>query len=398
MTVEHDAPKADACADFDVNDDVKALFTPVKFGRMQLQHRIVMAPLTRCRAPKSIPTQVMATYYGQRATPGGLIVSEATIISEQARGTPNTPGIYSAEQVEAWKPVVQAVHNKGGLFVCQLWHQGRASHPDFQPDGAVPMGPSAIPVSDMWPVTNSHWGDTDDVQRSWPTPRTLETSEIPGIMQQYVDAAKNAIAAGFDGVEVHAANGYLLDQFLKDSSNHRTDEYGGSNENKARLILEVVAAVAAAVGADRTGIRLNPYNSYLDAKDSLKQAVDKNVWLLQELEHRVPDLAYVSLVEPLVANATIWNSLKNFWRLGASLAPFREATSLPFLAAGGHSRASGIKYISSGAADAVAFGRHFIANPDLVKRFAQNAALNKYNRMTFYSSGPEGYTDYPFLE
>jgi len=228
----------------------------------------------------------------------------------------------------------------------------------------------------------------------FPTPRALELHEIPGVVQQFADAANNAVAAGFDGVEVHAANGYIIDQFWKDNTNLRIDEYGGSTPNKARFMLEVLEAVAAVVGEDRVGVRLCPYNIWMDATDAVDAAVEKNVWLMQELSRRLPGLAYVHMVEPRVAGGNV--ELEG--RLDHSLEPFRAACSSPFLVAGGHSRASAIEAVSSGQADGVVFGRYFVSNPDLPTRLALDAPLNPYNRATFYTPGPEGYTDYPFLE
>lgn len=380
---------ASAAVVTDVKADAKPLFTPLKLGSLQLEHRVIMAPLTRCRAPNGVPVPDMAVYYGQRATKGGLIITEATTISVEAHGYPQTPGIYTQEQVEAWKPVVKAVHDKGGVFVCQLWHVGRASHPDYQPDSAPPVGPSAIAVGEGFQVYTTKGGPFN-----YPVPRALETSEIKSIVQQYAEAAKNAMAAGFDGVEIHGANGYLLDQFWKDSTNQRTDEYGGSDENKARLLLEVVEAVAAVVGPERLGLRLSPYNTYLDACDSVERAVEKNTWLMKALDERVPGLAYMHMVEPRLAGGNI----EVEGPVAHSLEPFRQATSLPFLAAGGFKRDDGIKAVSSGHADAVVYGRWFISNPDLPKRLALAAELTPYNRDTFYSFGLEGYTDYPYLE
>ncbi|WIA09565.1 hypothetical protein OEZ85_008958 [Tetradesmus obliquus] len=377
---------------YQVQQDAQPLFQPLQIGTLQLQHKIVMAPLTRNRAPSTIPAEAMAVYYSQRATQGGLQISEATCISQQGQGYPNVPGIHNAAQVEAWRPIVQAVHDKGGRFFCQLWHVGRASHQDFQPDGGPPVGPSPIRVSDAFEIYTPKGGPF-----KYPMPRALAVQEIKDIVQHYAAAAKNAIAAGFDGIEVHGANGYLLDQFWKDSSNQRDDEYGGSDENKARLMIEVMEAVAGAIGAERCGVRLSPYNSFLDATDSVQRAIDKNVWLMQQLDARVPGLAYIHMVEPRLAagNAEIEGHIDH------TLNPFRKATSRPFLAAGGFKRDTAIAAVASGEADAVVFGRHFISNPDLVRRLAVDAPLNKYDRSTFYAAQPgqmEGYIDYPFLE
>eukprot|EP00879_Flechtneria_rotunda_P030841 GHRR01033533.1.p1 GENE.GHRR01033533.1~~GHRR01033533.1.p1 ORF type:complete len:354 (+),score=113.72 GHRR01033533.1:2089-3150(+) len=348
-----------------------------------------MCLVAHCRAPNNIPSPQMAVYYGQRATPGGLIISEATAITPEGQGYPQVPGIHTAEQVEAWKPVTQAVKDKGGIFLCQLWHVGRASHEDYQPGGAPPVSASAIPVSEAFEVYTPKGGPF-----KYPTPRALETSEIPAIVRLYAEAAKNAIAAGFDGIEIHGANGYLLDQFWKDSTNKRTDKYGGSDENKARLILEVAEATANAIDADHVGIRLSPYNTFLDASDTVERAIEKNVLLMKELDKRVPGLAYIHMVEPRLAggNAEVQGPIDH------SLDPFRKATSRPLLAAGGFKRAQAVEAIEKGHADAIVFGRYFISNPDLPKRLALDAPLTKYNRDTFYSFGTEGYIDYSFLK
>uniref|UniRef100_A0A383VSS5 NADH:flavin oxidoreductase/NADH oxidase N-terminal domain-containing protein n=1 Tax=Tetradesmus obliquus TaxID=3088 RepID=A0A383VSS5_TETOB len=236
-----------------------------------------MAPLTRNRAPGTVPMPAMATYYSQRATAGGLVISEATCISQQGQGYLNVPGIHCQEQVQAWRQVTAAVHAKGGIFFCQLWHVGSVSHPDYQPDGGLPVSPSGLPIPEGFTVVTPKGRPFPH-----PTPRALEVAELPGIVQDYARAAANAIAAGFDGVEIHGANGYLLDQFWKDSSNQRTDAYGGSTENKARLILEVMEAAAAAIGQDRLALRLSPYTDNRSIRDdSIQRAIDKNVWLVQ---------------------------------------------------------------------------------------------------------------------
>lgn len=378
---------------YEVKEDAAPLFSPLKLGPYQLQHRVVMAPLTRCRAPGNVPSQVMATYYGQRASRGGLIISEATAICPEAHGYPQVPGIYTDEQVEAWKPVVQAVKDKGGFFLMQLWHVGRASHPEYQPGGAAPVSASALAIGQPWEV----YGPTGSGPHPYPVPRALREEELPGIVAAYAQGARNALAAGFDGVEIHAANGYLLDQFWKDSTNQRTDKYGGSDENKARLLFEVLEAVAGVVGAERVGLRLSAFNHFLDATDSIERAVAKNVWLMKELDRRMPGLTYVHHVEPRTA-AGADDVDPATLTAQHSLEPFRQATSLPFLAAGGFKRASGIGAVAGGHADAVVFGRLFISNPDLPKRLALDAPLTPYDRSTFYSWGPEGYLDYAALD
>eukprot|EP00878_Enallax_costatus_P005226 GHUV01005492.1.p1 GENE.GHUV01005492.1~~GHUV01005492.1.p1 ORF type:complete len:420 (+),score=69.73 GHUV01005492.1:216-1475(+) len=371
--------------DFKVKPDAQPLFTPIQLGSLKLQHRVVMAPLTRCRAPDSIPSAVMATYYGQRASNGGLIIAEATAICPEGRGYPQVPGIWSQQQVEGWKPVVRAVKDKGGLMVCQIWHAGRASHPDYHLQHGLPVSASALPVGDGFQISTPKGERVD-----YPTPRALQLSEIPGIVEAFVTAARNAIAAGFDGVEVHGAAGYLLEQFWKDTTNMRTDEYGGSDVNKARLLLEVTEAVVAAIGPERVGIRLSPFNTYLNALDPFERALEKNVWLVKMLESRVPNLAYIHMIEPRYHN---WEEAS-----GANLDPFKEATSIPFLASGGFKREDAIAKVAQGRADAIVYGRYFISNPDLPKRLAIAAPFTKYDRSTFYTFGTEGYIDYPFLQ
>lgn len=324
-----------------------------------------------------------AEYYGQRASPGGLLISEATCICPEGHGYPNSPGIYTKEHIEAWKPIVKAVHDKGGVFFLQLWHVGRASHPDYQPNGAAPVSSTTKPLSEAWEVYTPKGGPF-----KYTPPRALAKEELPGIVAQYAQAAKNAIEAGFDGVEIHGANGYLIDQFLKDGINDRTDEYGGPVENRIKFALEVTQAVVDAVGADRTGIRISPFQTFLDASDSTPYTT--HTALVEKLNPF--GLAYVHMVEPRVQgneNVEAWHD---------SLLPFRTVSKSPFIAAGGHDRESGSEAVRSGQADAVAYGRWFLSTPDMPKRFILNAPLNPYDRNTFYSSGLEGYTDYPTLE
>ncbi|GAB4814384.1 hypothetical protein N2152v2_001430 [Parachlorella kessleri] len=360
------------------------LFRPVKVGPLTLNHRVVLAPLTRCRAFDAIPQPKAAIYYSQRATEGGLLITEATGISDTGYGYPCTPGIHTHEQVEAWKPIVQAVHDKGGYFFCQIWHCGRSSHQDYQPNGELPVSSSAIAITDgNKPISPKTFKPAE-----YPVPRALEAHEIPGIVDQFRQAARNAIDAGFDGVELHGANGYLIDQFLKDEVNHRTDQYGGSIENRCRFALEVVKAVADEIGAERTALRLSPFGGFQNATDSHPYALI--TYLLEELNKL--NLAYVHFVEPRIAgNATLDQTPH-------TLAPFRAVYKGTVIVAGGYTREEGNKAIESGKADLVCYGRLFIANPDLPKRFLLGAPLNAYDRSTFYSQGDEGYIDYPFLE
>ncbi|KAI8475127.1 MAG: putative 12-oxophytodienoic acid reductase [Monoraphidium minutum] len=362
----------------------EALFQPIKVGSAALKHRVVYAPLTRCRAIDTVPVPAMATYYGQRATQGGLMIAEATCISVAAHGYPHTPGIYTPEQVAAWKPVVEAVHAKGATFFLQLWHVGRASHEDYQPGGAAPEGASPIKCSDEWECYTSKGGPFKH-----PVPRALTVEEIAGVVQAYATGAKNAIAAGFDGVEIHAANGYLLAQFVSSETNIRTDAYGGSLENRCRLLFEVVDAVTAAVGAGKVGIRLSPFNKFLDCVEP--DPYGTYGYVVKGLNKY--GLAYVHMVEPRVlGNADVEPAE------GQSLTAFREAFDGPFISAGGFKRDTAVAAVAGHDADMVAFGRWFISNPDLVLRLKLGAPLTAYNRDAFYSQDMvTGYTDYPTL-
>ncbi|MBD1910436.1 MULTISPECIES: alkene reductase [unclassified Leptolyngbya] len=360
------------------------LLTPVSLGRYTLPNRLVMAPLTRNRAGEgNVPQAIHATYYAQRAG-AGLIVSEATQVSPQGVGYPATPGIHSEAQVEGWKPVTEAVHAKGGRIFLQLWHVGRISHPSLQPDGALPVAPSAIqPKGEAATYTGS---------QPFVTPRALELSEIPGIVASYRKAAENALAAGFDGVEVHSANGYLLDQFLQDGTNHRTDEYGGSIENRARLVFEVLDAVVDVWGSDRVGIRLSPSGTFNDMYDSNPKALF--TYVIERLNNY--NLAYLHLIEPRVGEDA--GNPAHQEALGLTTAYFRTIYNGTIVAASGYTQESGNEAIAQGHADLVAYGRLYISNPDLAERFRLNAPLNPYDRSTFYGGDERGYTDYPILE
>lgn len=353
------------------------LFSPVQLGAMALKNRIVMAPLTRNRAgAEGVPQAMNVLYYAQRAG-AGLIITEATPISAMAHGYPALPGIYTPAQVAGWRQVTDAVHQRGGKIVIQLWHVGRISHPSLLPNQATPVAPSAIkPAGQAF----TYQGLQDYV-----TPRALAIDELPAIIQDYVTAATLAMDAGFDGVEVHAANGYLLDQFLRDGSNYRQDAYGGSIENRMRLLLEVMSAVTAAIGAEKTGVRLSPVNPFNDMHDSQPQAHFEAI-----VEALTPfNLAYLHVVEGGLHS-------------GGDVTPFdfsalRQRYQGAYMANLGYSQASGHAAIARGHADAVAYGVPFIANPDLVERFAKNAPLNEANAATFYGGTEEGYTDYPAL-
>lgn len=361
------------------------LFVPLRVGALELSHRVVMAPLTRMRAgqPGNIPVALNATYYGQRATPGGLIIAEATQISPEGQGYPATPGIYSPEQVFGWQLVTDAVHQKGGLIFLQLWHVGRISHSSLQPGGKLPVAPSAIqPAGEAYTAA---WQTVP-----FETPRALETNEIPALIDDYRRAAVNARAAGFDGVEVHSANGYLLDQFLQDRTNHRSDGYGGSIESRTRLLLEVVDAVTEVWGADRVGVRLSPYGTFSDMGDSDPVALFTHV--ISKLSAR--RIAYLHLIEPRSSASGMSDEVNQQAVDAGSL--FRGAFDGPVIGAGGFSRETAETTLRAGKADAVAFGRLFISNPDLPERFRLDAPLTPYNRATFYGGTEEGYTDYPF--
>lgn len=357
-----------------------SLFSPLKLGPYDLPNRMVMAPLTRNRASTgNVPTELNAEYYAQRAS-AGLIITEASQISAEGMGYPGTPGIHSAEQIEGWKLVTKAVHEKGGRIFLQLWHVGRISHPSLQPNGELPVAPSAIAPAGM--------ASTYEGEQPFVTPRALETAEIPGIVEQYRQAAKNALSAGFDGVEIHGANGYLLDQFLQDGSNQRSDQYGGSFENRTRLLLEVTEAVVDVWGSDRVGLRLSPSGSFNDMKDSDPVALFSHV--VSALNRF--NLVYLHLVEPRWTSATPETDIA-----ALAVSHFRKLYRGHIITAGGYDRDQGNAVIDSGSADLVAYGRWFISNPDLPQRFATDAPLNPYDRSTFYGGDAHGYTDYPFL-
>ncbi|HEY9808312.1 MAG TPA: alkene reductase [Halomicronema sp.] len=359
------------------------LLSSFQLGPYTLPNRLVMAPLTRNRAGEgNVPHTLNATYYSQRAS-AGLIISEATQICPEGQGYPFTPGIYSAEQIAGWKLVTEAVHAKGGRIFLQLWHVGRISHPSLQPGGALPVAPSAIAPE----------GEASTLSGPQPyvTPRALETSEIPAIVESYKKAAQNAMEAGFDGVEIHAANGYLIDQFLEDGTNQRTDRYGGSLENRARFLMEIVEAVTSVWDANKVGVRLSPAGTFNDMSDSDPKAIFS--YVVEALNSY--GLAYLHLVEPRNdENSTI----KNEDHLSLNSEYFRSIFKGTIIAASGYNQELAEAAIKAGNADLIAFGRFYIANPDLVERFALNAPLNPYDRSTFYGGDERGYTDYPTLE
>jgi N-ethylmaleimide reductase len=359
------------------------LFEPLKIGSLTLPNRIIMAPLTRMRSkqPGNVPHELNAEYYAQRAS-AGLIISEATQVSQQGQGYPATPGIHSPEQVQGWKLVTNAVHQAGGRIFLQLWHVGRISHTSHQSDNALPVAPSALAPENSGTYT-ADWQETPIF-----VPRALEAEEIPGIVADYKAGAENAKKAGFDGVEVHGANGYLLDQFLQDSSNARTDHYGGPIENRARLLLEVVDAVIEVWGNDRVGVRLSPYNAFNGMKDS--DPIALFTYVLGELDTR--GVAFVHLIEPRSSFAGMKEESLEDIPQAASL--FRKALKTVLISAGGHTPDSALEYTENRLADAIAFGRHFISNPDLPERIRQASPLTPYDRATFYGGDTKGYTDY----
>jgi N-ethylmaleimide reductase len=353
------------------------LFSTMSLGSIALKNRMVMAPLTRNRAGEGgVPQAMNVEYYAQRAT-AGLIITEATPISPMAHGYPALPGIYTDAQVTGWKQVTDAVDAKGGKIVLQLWHVGRISHPSLLPNGALPVAPSPIkPAGKAF----TYEGLVDYVE-----PRALETSEIPGIIADYVHATQCALAAGFDGVEIHAANGYLLDQFLRDGTNKRTDNYGGSFENRARLLMEVTKAVIAVAGSDKVGIRISPVNPFNDMDDSNPQTLFN--YVASELNQF--NLAYLHVLEGGVHGGGVADPF--------DFAALRQLFKGAYLANLGYDKTRGNAAIASGQADAIAYGVPFIANPDLVQRYKTDAALNEADSNTFYGGSEKGYTDYPFL-
>ncbi|OEL18818.1 putative 12-oxophytodienoate reductase 8 [Dichanthelium oligosanthes] len=396
-----------------------------------LDARVVHAPLTRSRCYNNLPGEHIVLYYSQRASKGGLLITESTGVSETAQGYPSTPGIWTKEQVEAWKPVVEAVHRKGGIFFCQIWHVGRAStygiitdsqscHPsrldihkylpcqlilcifynsfnrspealtaisdkhyitDYQPSGQAP-----ISCTDKQITPEVQEDGTVEV---FSAPRRLREDEIPCIIDDFRLAARNCIEAGFDGVEIHCAFGYLIEQFMKDSVNDRTDKYGGSMENRCRFALEVIQATINEIGAERVGVRLSPYSNYLDCWDSDPDAL--GLYMIHAMNRL--GVLYCSTVEPEVIK------VDGKVQIPYKLLHFRKAFAGTFIVAGGYNREEGNKVVSEGYTDLVAYGKWFLANPDLLKRFELNAPLNKYDRSTFYTPDPVvGYTDYPFLD
>jgi N-ethylmaleimide reductase len=345
------------------------LFDPIRLGAIEARNRIIMAPLTRARATReAVPTPIMAEYYAQRAS-AGLIISEATGISRAGLGWPYAPGIWNDEQVAAWRPVTDAVHAAGGRIVAQLWHMGRLVHPSL--GGQQPVSSSAITAPDL--------ALTYEGKQPYTEPRPLEIAEVPALLADYARAARNAIAAGFDGVQIHAANGYLIDQFLRDSDNHRDDIYGGPIENRIRLLGEVTRAVSDAVGADRTGVRLSPNGEIQGTDDSNPEPLfTAAAELLSDI-----GIAFLEIREPAgLAHPPVGPAM-------------RRAFAGPFIVNAGYDAAGAQAALDSGAADAVSFGKPFIANPDLPLHFERGLPIARAEVATFYAQGPEGYIDYP---
>ncbi|MBB2200617.1 alkene reductase [Gluconacetobacter tumulisoli] len=367
--------------------DSDPLFAPVRLGALSLAHRVVMAPLTRMRSgqPGDVPQAINELYYRQRASRGGLIITEATDISAQARGYPGVPGIYSDDQIDGWRHITDAVHGRGGLIVLQIWHTGRISHPSMQPAGATPVAPSAILPPGLRHL-DVHGGDAALV-----LPRALESEEIPAIVATFARAVRNARDAGFDGVEIHAANGYLIDQFLQDSSNLRTDRHGGSIANRARFLLDVVDAAVDAWSADRIGVRLSPWGRYNGMADRDPAGLHAHVG--GELARRA--LAYLHVVEPRADQQSDVNAIDaDAPDAGALL---KRAFGGRVISAGGYVGDTARHALAASRADAIAFGRLFIANPDLPRRLRNGNPMNRYDRASFYGGDARGYTDYPFL-
>ena len=356
------------------------MFTPFLLGALLLQHRVVMAPLTRLRSeqPGDVPGELMARYYAQRSTPGGLIITESVEITPEASAYEGAPGIYTEAQVAGWSKVTEAIHQRGGFVFLQLWHPGRVSHPDLA--GVAPVSASATQSSDVLVFTKS--GPVPA-----PPARALELHEIPGIVGLYRQGAMRAWSAGFDGVEILAGGGYLLDQFLQDGTNQRADAYGGPVENRSLLLLEVVEAVTAVVAPNRVGVRLSPGGTFNGMSDRAPNLIfDHVAGALNRF-----GLAYLHIIEPRVKGGQTLHA----GHPPAAAARLRNIFRGPLIAAGGFDAEGAADIIGKGEADLVAFGRHFIANPDLVERLRQKLPLNPYDRSTFYSPGPEGYIDYP---
>ncbi|QNB06721.1 alkene reductase [Herbaspirillum frisingense] len=360
------------------------IMTPLKVGPHQLSHRVIMAPLTRMRAEAgAIPGDLMAEYYAQRASEGGLIIGEATIAAPNGNGYLGAPGLYDDSQIAGWKKVTDAVHAKGGLIFLQLYHAGRQSNSQLQPGGGQPVAPSAVEHGGV-AYTEAGWVPNTP-------PRALEIKEIAEIVEAFRTAAERGLAAGFDGVELHGANGYLVDQFLQDNSNKRTDEYGGSIPNRVRFLLEVTDALISVWGSNRVAVRLGPSGTWGDMGDSNPEALFSHA--AAELDKR--NLAYLHLIEPRVLG-NVDDETKNPEPVAAPL--MRKFFKGVIVAAGGFDGPKAEAIVNTDAADAVAFGRHFIANPDLPERIRNSWPLNAYDRPSFFGGTEVGYIDYPFYQ
>ncbi|NHN83836.1 alkene reductase [Acetobacter musti] len=368
------------------NQTASTLFSPLKIAGLSLPHRIVMAPLTRSRAGQgNVPSALNVEYYRQRSS-AALVITEATQISQQGQGYAWTPGIHTDDQIAGWSRVAEAVHAQGGRIIMQLWHVGRVSHPSFQPDGALPVAPTAMPVPGKTFIVddngNGTWADV-------PVPQELSPDGIAAIVSDYVSAARNAITGGMDGVEIHAANGYLIDQFINSESNHRTDAYGGSIENRARLLFEIVDAVMAAIGDVPVGVRLTPLGRFMGMGDDTPE--ETFGYIASELDRR--KIAYLHVVEPTTLGTETASAADP--KSEAIVRLLRQRFSGVMMLAGGYDQVTAEKALSAGRGDVIAFGKLFLANPDLPERFANNAPLNEADRATFFGGDAHGYTDYP---
>jgi N-ethylmaleimide reductase len=367
-----------------------ALFSPLKIGPCRLQHRVVMAPLTRMRAERAsfAPRPLNAKYYAQRATAGGLIIAEASPVLVTGRGNPGTPGIYSDDQIRGWRGVVDAVHAKGGLIFLQIWHVGRVSHSSFQPGGMLPVAPSAVPI-----VGNGMLAMTAEGKMvPYETPRALETGEVEEIVEAFRQAAINAKRCGFDGVEIHGANGYLIEQFLQSHTNLRTDRYGGSIENRTRLLMEITKAAIGVWGGNRVGVRLSPYGVANGSGEADPMPLYTHV--IKALDRL--GLAYLHFIEPRSSGAG--RAEVNHQNVPSAMVLFRPLWRGVLISAGGFTGEAADDAIEKGHADAIAFGRIFISNPDLPRRLRHGFPLTPYDRATFYGGEDKGYTDYPVYD
>ena len=360
------------------------LFTPLRLGPFTLDHRVVMAPLTRMRADRdhNAPRTINADYYAQRATTGGLIIAEASQIVPGGSVAARTPGIHSREQIAGWTQIVDAVHAKGGVIFLQLWHVGRISHSSLQPDGRLPPSASAIKAEGKTRTANGAVADFE-------TPRALTTAEVKTLVEGYAQAARNAKEAGFDGVEIHGANGYLLEQFLQTRTNRRTDDYGGSIGNRARFLLEACDAAVAVFGADRVGLRLSPFGRANDSGEAEPDALYG--YVIDEAAKR--GLVYLHLIEPRASGAGQGDV--DHQDVPSASERYRSLWPGVLIAAGNYTPETAEAAVAGGQADAIAFGRYFISNPDLPERLRHGRAFTPYNRATFYGGEHEGYTDYP---